>query len=388
MKVFNLMLKLLRSNMKIIMVYFLVFIGMTFILVNVNKSPDNSSGFTGESLNIGVIDNDNAEYSKGFTEYFSAEHTLTPAPSEEDDILEGLYWCDYDYVITIPEGFSESIINPDIPDMELMSMQVPGYMGAVFFESELKMLNSKLSILLSSGYSYEEAFAEIVKNQSVVSDVDFPSFVATEGNDTSVVIFQFMPYFFLAAGVIGIGIIMIRINSREVKARTECGALSHGKRTLGEILGILFFGLIMFLVAILISVILSGGSVFSDPNLPLFLINMLAILAFALSAAFFAGSIANSTESINGIVNVISLALCFLGGVFVPQEYMSEGILNIAKFTPTYWYIKNINDIRFFASANSGFYDSFLKGTGIILLEGTALLLITLVIRNARRKRA
>lgn len=38
--------------------------------------------------------------------------------------------------------------------------------------------------------------------------------------------------------------------------------------------------------------------------------------------------------------NVVALGCSFISGVFVPQEMLGDTVLNIASFTPTYWYIK------------------------------------------------
>jgi len=43
--------------------------------------------------------------------------------------------------------------------------------------------------------------------------------------------------------------------------------------------------------------------------------------------------------------NVFSLGSCFISGVFVPQDLMSNTVLKIASFTPNYWFVKANNSI-------------------------------------------
>lgn len=88
------------------------------------------------------------------------------------------------------------------------------------------------------------------------------------------------------------------------------------------------------------------------------------------------------------MVNVLSLALCFLGGIFVPLELFGDEIVNVAKFTPTYWYAMS-NDLiastKSIASAN-------LQALGfnwlVITCFAVAFLAAAIVVQNLKRKEA
>ena len=47
---------------------------------------------------------------------------------------------------------------------------------------------------------------------------------------------------------------------------------------------------------------------------------------------------------INGISTVLSLGTSFISGVMVPQELLGDRVLTIAKFFPTYYFVR-INDM-------------------------------------------
>ena len=51
-----------------------------------------------------------------------------------------------------------------------------------------------------------------------------------------------------------------------------------------------------------------------------------------------------SDNALTALVNIISLGFCFMGGVFVPQEVMSEKVLAFCKFVPSFWYVR-VNDL-------------------------------------------
>ena len=48
----------------------------------------------------------------------------------------------------------------------------------------------------------------------------------------------------------------------------------------------------------------------------------------------------------SAITNIIGLSFCFLGGIFVPLEYLGNGAKSIGKFLPTYWYAEAIEKIK------------------------------------------
>ena len=57
---------------------------------------------------------------------------------------------------------------------------------------------------------------------------------------------------------------------------------------------------------------------------------------------------------INGLSTVASLGTAFISGVMVPQEFLGEKVLTIAKFFPTYYFVRinetkinSLGDIRY-----------------------------------------
>lgn len=387
MQVFNLFFKLLKANRGMIGVYFLVFIGMIVILTNIQTSKGEATGFTADRLAIGIIDEDNSVYSEAIKEYFGKEHDIREVEDDREALLDELYWKSLDYVLVIPKGFCESLVNPGIEDMELSNMKVPGYFDSEFFESELSMYHEKLITLLDCGYSMEEATEELMGYHDTQVKVSLASFVNQNQNDVVMNIFRYFPYLFTAVGIISVGIILVRINEQEVKDRTECSATTMRSRTMGIFGGIIAFGLLLLAVAFLVALILSKGLVLTDARMPFFMLNTVAILFFSMCLAFFAGTVSKSAESLNGLVNVFSLVLCFLGGVFVPQEFMGEGILRVVKIVPTYWYIRNNDLIGAMAEVNDKFLQEFLLQCSIMLLAGAVIFAVNLVILNAKRKR-
>lgn len=386
MQVFKLYFKLLKSYKGVVILYFVIFMAVAVIMTK-NLAADSNVSMKETKLDIMIVDEDKKTLGRALEEYFGSRHDLVEMEYDKEQITDALYWRKLDYVLVIPEGFEESILSDEIDDMELQNMKVPGYYDAVFFESELSMYTAKLKGLLAAGYSMEEAEGQLVKLQEEKTEVKIASFVNEKQNDICTVFFAYVPYLFITLGMNGIGLILIVFNEQKVKDRMECSCTTMQERIAGLACGILVFGIIMLAAVVAVAGVLSKGSIFSDNRFPYFLINMLAMLLFGLSLGFFAGTIAKNKDAMNGLVNVISLALCFLGGVFVPQEFFSETIIKVAKFFPTYWYVATNNSIGAMKELTPQLASEMTTQVGLVVGYALVVFAVTVVIISNKRKR-
>ena len=152
-------------------------------------------------------------------------------------------------------------------------------------------------------------------------------------------------------------------------------------------LAIVSYGLAILLVLIIATVIFSGGALLTDVRAPLFILNALMMLVFTLSLAFFIGTISKTSNMVNGAVNTLSLALCFIGGVFVPQELFSDSVRSFARLIPTYWYVDNNAKIAAVKKLSAAPMDDILVNCLLLLCFAIALFAVTVVIQKNRTKR-
>lgn len=384
MRVFKTYFLILNRYKGTVFLYFAVFLSLTLIMAKVNGA-DTETTFEQERLDVAIVDEDKGSFSEAVEEYFGSYNNITTMKYDEEKITDALYWKKLDYVLVIPDGFSKELENGKW--MDLSCMKVPGYFDSVYFESELQMYLQKLQILMHNGYTMEEAQKELMEVQKQEAKVTLASFVNEKQGDINTHFFLYVPYLFIAVGVAGIGLVLLRLNDREVKERTECGALPMRNRIGGMVAAIAVFGILLYALVLIIDVILSKGSILHDMRLPWFLLNVFAMLLFGMSLGFFAGMVAKNVDAMNAIVNVVSLVLCFLGGIFVPREFFGGGIGKIAKLVPTYWYVVNNEEIGQMTQATSSFVKNMLIQSGIVAAYAVVFFAVTLVIISARRKR-
>lgn len=389
MQVFNLFFKLLKSNKGVIIMYFAIFLTVALVISDAQSVDGNNDQekMKEEILTITIIDEDKKTFGKGLKEYFSEGNKILEMEYDEDAILDKLYWRKLDYALVIPEGFEKSLLDEDIEDMELKCMKVPGYFDASFFESELSMYTAKLTSLLKAGYSMEEAQQELFDLQDEKTKVEVANFINENQNDRTTMFLLYVPYLFITLGMNGIGIILLTLNAPLVKARMECSSTTLKTKMTGLIGGIVLYGVLLMAAVMIVVAILSKGSIFTDARLPYFLLNMFAMLLFSLSLGFFTGTISKNHDVVNGLVNVLSIGLCFLGGVFVPYEFFGEAVLKVARFVPTYWYAVNNMSIGAMTEMTPEFAKEIFWQTGLIAGYALVIFAVTIVVIANKRKK-
>ena len=389
MQVFKLYFRLLKSYKWIIIMYFAIFLTVALVVSDAQSIDGNNSqeSMKEEILTIAIIDEDKQTLGEGLKKYFSNGNELVEMEYDEQAILNELYWRKLDYALVIPKGFEASLLDDSVEDMELRCMQVPGYFDAEMFESELNMYLSKLTSLLKAGYSMEDAQEQLLDLQNEETTVELATFVNANQNDRTTAFMTYVPYLFITLGMNGIGLILLSFNAPLLKSRMECSSTTMKERIAGLVGGILLYGLFLMGAVIVVVAILSKGGIFTDVRFPYFLLNMLAMLLFSLSLGFLTGMIAKNQDAVNGLVNVLSLGLCFIGGVFVPHEFFGEEVLRVAKFFPTYWYAVTTKSIGAMTTMTSQLAGDIFWQVGLVLGYALVIFAVTVVIIANKRKK-
>ena len=386
MQVFKTYFRLLKSCRGVIILYTSVFLGLAIAMANVN-ARGGEEVFEADRLDVGIIDRDQGSFAEGLKEYFAEEHDLKELEDQEDAVLNELYWREVDYVLVIPKGYEKSLTDPDIENMDLECMKVPGSFESSFFESELSLYLSKLTGLLAGGENLTDAFSIMQDIREEKAEVSIADFVNENQGDKTTIFFQYVPYFFITLGISGVGLILLAVNRQDIQDRMECSSTALKSRIGGMTAAIFVFGGILLILVLVGAAAITGGECLTDKRLPLFVLNMLSVLLFSLSLGFLSGTVAKNNDALNGINNVVSLALCFLGGIFVPQEFFGEGVLKVAKFFPTYWYVKTNNTISSMTSITSAVQKDITGQILLIVVYAVVIFAVTVVVISARRKR-
>jgi ABC-type multidrug transport system permease subunit len=138
----------------------------------------------------------------------------------------------------------------------------------------------------------------------------------------------------------------------------------------------------IFTVFLIIIASSLSGEAFSDR----WWLIIIDVLVLAVTVAMTIVALSNfriKPEAASGITNLVSLSFCFLGGIFVPLEYIGNTAKAIGQFLPTYWYSEAMQRIK----NGSGFGD-IVNCLLIQLMFGIMILVIGLLVGKHNVKKA
>ena len=145
---------------------------------------------------------------------------------------------------------------------------------------------------------------------------------------------------------------------------------------------------IFWVMSILILLAADGTDFFFSPHRGWFLLNSFLFLLVAGSIAFFIGNVAKSEIAITALTNVISLGMCFLGGVFVSLDVLNENVQRFSRFLPVWWYVRVCNMLGMRQGELNAADLSLIRQS--FLIQGAfaaALLMVTLYIVKKRSEK-
>jgi len=387
MTVFKGYLKLINRNKGIGLIYLGIFIVMTFLIQSAYSTNPDTGGFNVTSIDIAVVDNDSTVMSKGLIEYLNKDNDVDMIDEADEEIVELMYYDYIDYVVVIPKGYQDAVIEGnatvDVTKGSSITRGVFGDMSIIEFSNELHVLKE-------AGYKNESAVESAIIASRKQADVEI---IDKSGNDGQIPEYynfmRYVPFLYLGVLCFLVGSVMLEFRKDDVKRRIKCGAIppiTHGLSSFGAFV---LLSALVFVITWAISLMYYGGNLLNDSNLSLIVINNLAMLLSALSISFLIGVAVKNDTVLSGATNVVSLGLCFIGGVFVPLEMLGGFMKNVAKFLPTYWFENNLSIIAWHPNmiTNGGIViEKYIEGIFVQLAMASVMIVLALVLRRMENK--
>lgn len=375
MTVFKGFLILVKRNLSIFFLYLTIFV---IICVSIERLTDSegASSFQEESLEIAVINNDGGVLAEGLADYLGEKHVLVDIENTKEAIQENLFYRNVYYVVTIPEKFEEMCLDGE---EKLQTTRLPGAATTFYVDRQIDTFLNDVRILKAAGFTTEEAVLEVKeigKSQSEVTLLDKNGY----GGETAshAFVFQFMPYIIISVLCYVLGFIMIDYRRREIRQRIQCSKVTLRQQNIQIVAAYLVIGIVFWLVCMLLPTIMYGKEFLSDPNKGYYMLNAFVMVLVALAIAFAIGVLLKQVEAVNGVVNVVSLGMSFLCGIFVPMSLLGDGVRTFAHFLPAYWYVQVVEIV----SNNLTFTDAqraqIWQAMGIQLLFAATILTVGL----------
>ncbi|MGC4019422.1 MAG: ABC transporter permease [Muricomes sp.] len=381
MTVFKAYMKIMKRNIGLILMYLGVFMVITFIIQSVTKNQE-KDGYQAESVKIGFVDEDGGTLAKGLADYLGTFHKIIPMDNDKGKLQEDLFYRNIEYIVKIPAGFEDACIKGN---EKLSVTKVPGSYTSFYVDQQINNFLNSVKTYHAAGYTVSEALDAIAERP-----VPKVTMLDVNGHAGEVPVYtyyyRYIPYLLLSILCYVLGNILSAFHKGDIPKRMQASAISTRRQNMEGLLAAMVLGVVLLGICIGVSLLLYGKDFIQSSGFVYYLLNSLTMLFVALSISYLVGMLVSSPSALNGIVNTISLGMCFLCGVFVPLDIMSKGVKTVAQFLPVYWYERANDKISEFSGITGAVRTEILQAIGIQIVFVAALVSISMVAAGRRRQ--
>ena len=334
MQVYKVFFRILKRHLGQVIMYLGIFLGIAMIVSNQGGAE---KMFESTKLSFAVFNEDSSEISKSMVAFLEKHHERVEIKDDKETIQDEIYNRNVECVLRIPKGFGEGLLAKK-DDIKLDIKTVPG----TFYEEAFKsLINRYLSLVQSyqaGGFSEREAIEKASKISETRIEVSMAEGAKGVSHSRLYYFFAYLPYIFISVCVVGIGPILVIFNRKEVQERNNCSAYTLLRTNVQLFAVAITTGIALCVCYCIMAAMGSRENLFTYQGM-LYCLNMLSFLVVSLGLVFLLGQTVKKQEALSMISNVVALGMSFLGGIFVPLELLGDGIVKVAHFLPSYWYI-------------------------------------------------
>lgn len=335
MTVYKYFIKIALKNKWTILGYTIIFFSMS--LLSGSGATERESKFMETRLNIGIIDNSNSELSTGLKAYLEGKHNIVDTIDDEDYIKEQIFLERADAIIIIPEDFQEKVINKEKSikiyndDRKIESMQIQNQINKFLMFANATYEDGKFDLANVNLALREKAKVKLANNNREKNN--------SINNEWFRNYYNFTSYVIIAMYIAIIGMVMTDFTDENIDSRMKISSKKFLNFNMELYLGQLTIAAIITSIFILGSIVLKGKYI-GEVDFIKYVINIIVFSFTILCFTFFINNFTKNKFAISGLATVLSLGTSFISGVMVPQEFLGEKTLLLAKFFPTYYFVK------------------------------------------------
>ena len=382
MQVFKLFNRIILRNKSSFLMYFAVVLGITLLFVS-GGGAGVTDGFQGNSVRLAADNRDNGPLSNALVDYLAAKTTLVPLPGDEEALRESLFFEDIQYVLVIPEGFSQRFLAGD-GDAALERMVGSDRMSPVLAELLINRFLNLAGLYRASlpDLSAEDLAGKVSQGLTLEADADLLSTLGSASPSLQFY-FRFYSYGCVAALLLCVSSVMMAVNKPTIRRRHAASPLAPMRLSIQLALGGVLLALLVWAVMSGVGIGMFGQGA-DRGTLVMLAANALCYALVCLSLAFMFSYLIKSHNVQSAVANLVTISLSFLSGVFVPVELLGEGIRRLSIFLPTYWYVRTVDLLDPGMSPSPAASAAFAQG--LLIQAGFAAAFLALSLLLARRK--
>lgn len=387
MQVFNGYIKVLKKSIPTLLIYVAVFaVIMTFN--STSGSSKVGETFKATKVPTAFINSDkDSVLIADLKDYLGGYCEFVDIGTNQEDLQDALFIRKVEYIINIDEGFEQRFMEGKVVAIDKRS--VPDSQNSYYIDNAI---NTYFNTLKTYADTISDAsLSELCKltRDTLKESTTVNLIQEKEEADTTDhyhIFFNFLSYLFVAGFISCIGSIMVVFNDVNIRRRNTVSPVSNRSVNLQMVFANFIFAFIFFVIMILMGIMLSPSKA-ATFSLGLNIMNSFVFLFSALAISYIVGLTAKSERVVGGIATIVSLALAFVSGSFVPQYLLSDTVIKASKFTPNYWFVYTNDMIANITAFTKENVTELLGYMGIQLIFAAALFSIAIVISKKKSQR-
>ena len=319
------------------LIYAAIFIALTVLFSNFGRNND--TGFQTTKINVGIVDHDKSTISGSLKKFLSKEQNVKDIKDEKKTMQDELFYRNVEYILILPKGFGDSLLSQN-KKAEIKNVKVPNSTSGYMIDEQVNKFTKMVRSYLAAGFSEKQAVERAENTLKSTAQISLQGSKKAGEQSNTAYYFQYLAYIFIALITVAVSPVFMVFYKKDIRRRNQCSAATEKSRNFQLALGTLTVSVGSWLVFLLLAMVMYRGEIFQE-NLWLFMLNSLTFTGVAAGISFLAGLLVTNDDALQGVVNVVSLGSAFLGGVFLPLEFLSKQVLTVSRFLPTYWYIRS-----------------------------------------------
>ena len=379
MPVFRAFFKILKSQKVSIAVYIGIFLAITLIYSESGGSSA-TTNFEESIARVAIFNEDEVnEITEGLKDYLAPHAEYVEIEDSAERIQDALFFRAAEYVIRIPKGFTQQLMKGEQP--KLSCITIPDSSVGVYIELSIEeYLNTcKLYFNNVDGLTKEQVAEYVKKDLAIQTEVRVEE---VNKNNGIISYINYLAYAFLSIFTVGLSAIINVLNKNIIKRRNSCSPMKPNNINLQILLGCIVFTIVVWGVLTGIGFIINEQSIFTEKGI-YFAINSFVLALCTASISFLVGIVIKDKRTTSFISNILSLGLCFISGVFVPQSFLGSEVIKIACFNPIYWFVKANEGIN--TATNITLSSDVVGAIGIQVVFAAVIIMIALVISKRKK---
>ncbi len=381
MRVFKTYFKILKNGALVAIIINLA-IAVLIATIFMSIPEENNKSFKKEKPTITIFNNDDSEFTDKFLDYVEKNTKQFKIENNTNAKQKALFYRDTSCIVTIPEGFGDAFVskNPINLKLEKFPDATNGNIADI-------IINNYLSTYNMYQQSTNLSMDEIIKK--IDADLSNSTKVVLENNSVrshmsgKSIFYNYSCFIIMTILIVSIGTVSFSFRSKDIKRRINCSTMSLSNYNMQIGLGHFVVSLGMFFVVLTLGIVMFDVNIATTAGM-LHILNMFIFVLVALNLAYLLSSVV-TRKSLDAVANVVVLGSCFLGGSFVPQEFLGDGVKATAVVNPVYWFVKANNTVASVTDYSFSNIKDYYLCLGIELLFSLAFLTITLVISKVKR---